>query len=929
MWEPRPDESDAGSETQPDGSPHTPTDSRVDGVVQGAVDSQLVEEICVRCVESTEPEAELARCTAGRPELRARVERILGRLSQDQERLGFAPSEGPRPLAETAPAPGRAGTQSESSVGWADTPSAPASREDSTTGENFGRFHLLRCLGQGGMGAVYHAFDKRLRREVALKQIRGEALLLPQFRQRFAREAQAASRLNHPNLCTVYDSGEVDGVPFIAMQLVPGTSLDRRMARAAQGREPLLPGIQATHASPSTRAEFDAVVDFFETLARALHHAHERGLVHRDIKPANVMVTTEGEPVVLDFGLVRDDRAGDDGLTLSGAVMGSPPYMAPEQIAPGQTPVDARADVYSLGVTLYNVVTGALPFEGVSLHDLTKAVLRAAPKRVRALNKAAPRDLEVIVERAMDRDPSHRYQTAAALADDLRRLRRHEPILARRASPALRTGRWVQRNPVLSAFLLTVTVGFGVSLSQFLRAETNLARFTQLASVRRLAVAEREASKLYPPWPATLPALRAWLRDHAAPLRASRPEVVAQQKALQARLGAGAHTSAAADSERFLLETLDDHVPDLLHFLQDDDGTVADVERRVAWAETIAARSVDAHRAAWEATVAGVAASPRYAGLRLAPQLGLEPLGADPHSGLFEFHHLASAAAGAPTPTRDPITGRLVLDADSGMVFVLLPSGSFRMGEAPATGANPDPTVQPDQDEVPVHQVALDAFFLAKHELTQAQWQRLTRGATPSFFGLYYNAQMPEGLPRITATNPVESVRWSECREILRRVGLLLPTEAQWEYACRAGSTTRYFWGDDRSRFSEFGNGADRFVRPHVRDWAFIEDDWYDGHIVHAPVGSFAANGFGLHDMAGNVAEWCLDAEAAYTTAPRAGDGLRGDPDAPGASSLRIDRGGHFQSPASNVRSADRGENQDMPTNVIGVRPARAVLPRD
>jgi serine/threonine-protein kinase len=185
-----------------------------------------------------------------------------------------------------------------------------------------------------------------------------------------------------------------------------------------------------------------ADAELIERVARALHEAHEHGIVHRDVKPADVMLTSDGAPVVFDFGLVRLDREAEAGLTRSGELLGTPAYMAPEQIEPRGRAVDRRTDVYALRVTLYECLTGRRPFEGHSLEAVSRAILRGAAPGVRTLAPRVPRDLAAVVSVAMDPDPTRRYATALALAEDLRRVRDKQPIRARPAGVALRLRRW-------------------------------------------------------------------------------------------------------------------------------------------------------------------------------------------------------------------------------------------------------------------------------------------------------------------------------------------------------------------------------------------------------------------------------------------------------------------------------------------------------
>jgi formylglycine-generating enzyme required for sulfatase activity len=258
---------------------------------------------------------------------------------------------------------------------------------------------------------------------------------------------------------------------------------------------------------------------------------------------------------------------------------------------------------------------------------------------------------------------------------------------------------------------------------------------------------------------------------------------------------------------------------------------------------------------------------------------------------------------------------------ETGFVFVLLAGGTFRMGsERERDGRS-------EKDETPAHEVTLAPFFLSKFECTQAQWRRLFDGSVPSHYSPDY--RLPDGVPAVTWTNPVEQMFWDEAVALCRRYGFALPTEAQWEFACRAGSTGIYAWGDDPAGLERQDNVADAFAATKARGWPAFES-WADGHVVHAPAGSFAANGFGLHDMHGNVMEMCADARLPYDRPARPGDGLRlGDDPPRGAPAIRIGRGGCWQFDAGYARCADRQEVQPRAaSDLIGFRPARPLHAR-
>jgi WD40 repeat protein len=289
--------------------------------------------------------------------------------------------------------------------------------------------------------------------------------------ERFRREAAAVSRLDHPGICPVYEAGEADGTQFIAMRYIDGVSLAQIIAREKE------PGAETSSIGPETRAQVDDVLLLVERVARALHSAHEAGLVHRDIKPGNIMVDREQRPIILDFGLARDETGNLKTLTIEGDLLGTPAYMSPEQLVAHRIKLDRRTDVYSLGVTLFECLTLQRPFDGATREALYKQILTTQLPDPRRMNRVLNKDLKVVLETACEKDRDRRYQTALDLAEDLRRVRAFEPIQARPLGAMVRLRRWTQRRPalatgILSLFLLLVT-GLGVALGMLDEVRTS------------------------------------------------------------------------------------------------------------------------------------------------------------------------------------------------------------------------------------------------------------------------------------------------------------------------------------------------------------------------------------------------------------------------------------------------------------------------
>ncbi len=310
-----------------------------------------------------------------------------------------------------------------------------------------GPFLLLDELGRGGMGVVYRAWNDRLRRLVAVKTILADGPDAEQAAQRFEREAQAIARLKHPSIVSIHEVGFEGGRHFLAMDLVAGTPLDRllqtkkKQKRRAEGADRL----------PLTRG-----LEVIRDVARAVHHAHGHGVIHRDLKPGNVIVDPDGKPFVLDFGLAT--VRGQATLTKTGTAVGTPAYMPPEQ-ADGQGEIDGRADVWSLGATLYQLLAGRVPFEGTTDANLIFAILTKDPVPPGELNRRAAGDLETICLHCLEKEPDRRYPTAEALADDIDRYLAGDPITARPIGIVTRFLRRLRRQKLLAAVVLAAIAG--------------------------------------------------------------------------------------------------------------------------------------------------------------------------------------------------------------------------------------------------------------------------------------------------------------------------------------------------------------------------------------------------------------------------------------------------------------------------------------
>lgn len=347
------------------------------------------------------------------------------------------------------------------------------------TPARFGDYELLAKVAEGGMGVVYRARQLSLNRIVAVKMIQPGRVGSPEMVLRFRAEAEAAASLHHPNIVAIHETGECEGQHYFSMDYIEGQNL------AEAVREGPLPSARAAQ--------------ILEKIAAAVHHAHEHKILHRDLKPSNVILDAAGEPQVTDFGLARR-LDGDSTLTLTGQVFGSPRFMPPEQASGRPGAVGVHSDVYGLGAILYYLLTARPPFVGETMETTLAQVLETEPVSPRLLNARVPRDLETICLKCLEKEPSRRYASAQAVADELGRFLRSEPILARPVGLAGKAGRWCRRKPALAtalgAVVLVAVVGFVGILSQWRRAATGelLARQNAYASDMNLAQRALEAN---------------------------------------------------------------------------------------------------------------------------------------------------------------------------------------------------------------------------------------------------------------------------------------------------------------------------------------------------------------------------------------------------------------------------------------------------
>jgi formylglycine-generating enzyme required for sulfatase activity len=697
-------------------------------------------------------------------------------------------------------------------------------------------YEVLGILGRGGMGVVYRARQTQANRLVALKMIRAVEHASPTERLRFQIETEAVARLQHPHIVQLYEAGEVRGQPYFSLEFCDGGTLTEQLKKQR----------------PSPRE----AAGLIETLARAMHYAHLRGVVHRDLKPGNVLLAgAERVAKITDFGLAKRIDAEAREVSQSGVIMGTASYMAPEQAAGKVRDTGPSADVYALGALLYECLGGRPPFEGPQ-HVVLVSVLNDEPVPPSRLGAKVPADLETICLKCLSKEPARRYASAEELANDLRRFQTGEPIRARPVGVVERTWKWSRRRPALAALFCVVLL----ALVWLALLSGNLVAARNDADEKRKA-AEQEADKA----------------------RKARDFLVSIFELSDARTQTGTLTPRQVldHAEQRIPRDFADQ-PELRAELQTAiDGVYAKITQNAPLAMLLEVRGTVRLQSSRDPRPQPVPQALLYAGDRLS-------LAGDARVRLVVLADLHQEwlrpGSGATVRRKGCEPAEVVSERsdDILMTFVRLPKGTFYMGW--------------DGEKKGVKTEIKDDFEIAVHDVTQGQWQAVM-GENPSYFSRFGG-----GRNEVKSTSdeelklfPVESVSWDDSQVFLKKLnekeagrGYLyrLPSEAEWEYACRGGVTSEeecsyHFYLDKPANdlTSEQANFNGNFPFPFGK----APKGPYLGRPTR--VGAYPSNRLGLCDLHGNVCQWTDTAQG----------------------SLRVLRGGNWHISAELCRAAFRG----------------------
>jgi serine/threonine protein kinase/formylglycine-generating enzyme required for sulfatase activity len=734
-----------------------------------------------------------------------------------------------------------------------------------STGQVLGEFRLLSEIGRGAMGVVYLARQQSLHRVVALKVLYPHLSGLERSVERFRREAKSAARLRHPAICPVYSVGEERGLYYFAMEYVDGRSLAGEIEALRRRRaERRAPAPDERVAIDPTRSYEAQVAELVANIAEALHYAHGEGVIHRDVKPHNILIGRDGRPFLVDFGLAKD--RDDPSISRTGEVAGTPYYMSPEQAEGRRRELDARTDVFSLGVVLYELLTLRRPFSARSSQQLMLQIATVLPEPPRRLNPDVSRDLEVVCLHALEKSPQARYASAGEFAADLRRFLGHQSILARPPSTAeiLRRRLRQHRTALLAAGAAVVV--------------------TLTASWVRSDLRARELARSLSRELSTMDLRRATAAGDVVALTASL-ELARTAQALGDELDPPAR-QRAIQLEREIVEHARAQVELALADLAQASAAQAKELEEGPWRLSAPAVAEDRNtvllafqRLSLAALAPGLEDEPRVREVRAAgikPRLTIRTAqpGAKVWLRRMSIDGLAPAVLVGETPLDraplDPGAYRVVVASDDG-AFAEVTRVFERLHfdyelepnlRAPAEVSN-DMVLVPAGEvrHRSIHDPELvlregrveQAFWIDKFEVTNAEYRRYTEATGrpgPVHWADFEFAAI--------ADKPVVAIRWFEASQYAEWAGKRLPTMLEWQVAARGAQGWMYPWGDD------VGELQSRAALPHASSKAPQDYlAWAEPAISRAD----GASPWGLLHTLDNVSEWCED--LAPTRAPR------------------------------------------------------------
>jgi len=706
---------------------------------------------------------------------------------------------------------------------------APASSCPPPLPARLGRYEIREVIGRGAFGTVCLATDPQLDRPVAIKVPHAQSFRSEQDARQFLDEAKLAARLKHPGIVTIHDAGQDQGFCFIVMEYVKGDTL--------------------LEASRRERRSFEWIVNVLAEVADALSYAHANGFIHRDLKPANILVDAHGHPHITDFGLAISE---DVQHFRAGQVAGTPAYMSPEQVRGETQWLDGRTDIWSLGVILYELLTGRHPFAGRDLASCLDEIQNRNAKPPRQIDHSIPPNLEAVCLRCLSKNVTDRFSTAADLAEELR------------SCLPVPQSKWARRWRVTVTCEMIVIAALGIGIAVSL----NIPRSDDVA----------ERSNDY---------------DYEKPA----PQLLATKEPA---------TEPPRESQMVASRTATDPKPT---------GPTASIS---------------------ESGKASFTTGPD------AP-----PLAVAPFDAVTARKHQEACAKFLNLPVE--------FTNSVGMKLVLISPGEFVMGSPESYGelaaafaayqARTKATTRGYEGEQPAHKVRISKpFYLGAYEVTVGQFRQFADSANyctdmeldgvgawgpdPStgevrrrnpmytWRNTEWTQTMEHPVVSITCHDADEFCQWlSQQEERTYR----LPTEAEWEYACRAGTTSWYCNGNSPDELTTVGNVADQTAKLTFSTWVKAVAT-SDGYVYTAPVGVFQPNAFGLYDMHGNVEEWCADwyNPFYYDSSPR------DDPAGPSSSGgYRVSRGGAWAFGPGSCRSATRnGALTRVRANYLGLRVA-------